>query len=96
MDGLMKLNEAIELLEANGYTVILNEDFGCGVADCGADQGIPHSKDCCAVPMMRLGEPAPYGKIQKLKPHHEGAAPFWRRQDMTIGKIKKKKRKKKR
>lgn len=74
----------------------VNEDFGCGVADCGADQGIPQGGDCKAVPMMRLGDPAPYGKIQKLKPHHEGAAPFWRRSDMTIGRIKKKKHKKKR
>lgn len=90
------IREAIQILETNGYTVILNEDFGCGVADCGADQGIPQSGDCKAVPMMRLGDPAPYGKIQKLKSHHEGAAPFWRRSDMTIGRIKKKKHKKKR
>ncbi len=49
----------------------LNEDFTMGVgAPLGADQGIPHSMDGCAVPMMRLGEPAPYGKIQKCGPCH--------------------------
>ena len=41
---------------------ILHKVFG---APLGADQGIPHSMQGCAVPMMRLGEPAPYGKIQK-------------------------------
>lgn len=41
---------------------ILLWEFG---APLGADQGIPHSMQGCAVPMMRLGEPAPYGKIQK-------------------------------
>ena len=49
----------------------LNEDFTQGVgAPLGADQGIPHSMQGCAVPMMRLGEPAPYGKIQKPYPGH--------------------------
>ena len=49
----------------------LNEDFTQGVgAPLGADQGIPHSMQGCAVPMMRLGEPAPYGKIQKPCPGH--------------------------
>ena len=44
----------------------IEEDFTQGVgAPLGADQGIPHSMQGCAVPMMRLGEPAPYGKIQK-------------------------------
>lgn len=50
---------------------LLEEDFTMGVgAPLGADQGIPHSMQCCAVPMMRLGEPAPYGKIQKCGPCH--------------------------
>ena len=49
----------------------LNEDFTMGVgAPLGADQGIPHSIQGCAVPMMRLGEPAPMGKIQKCGPPH--------------------------
>jgi len=48
----------------------INEDFTMGVgAPLGADQGIPHSMDGCAVPMMRLGEPSPMGKIQKCCPH---------------------------
>lgn len=88
-----------EVLKAvvSGIYESVNEDFGMGVgAPLGADQGIPHGGDCIAVPMMRLGDPAPHGKIQKLKPHHEGAAPFWRRPSMTIGNIiRKKKRKKK-
>lgn len=50
---------------------LLEEDFTMGVgAPLGADQGIPHSMQGCAVPMMRLGEPAPYGKIQKCGPCH--------------------------
>ena len=45
----------------------LSEDFTMGVgAPLGADQGIPHSMQGCAVPMMRLGDPAPYGRIQRL------------------------------
>lgn len=49
----------------------LNEDFTMGVgAPLGADQGIPHSMQGCAVPMMRLGEPAPRGRIQKCGPPH--------------------------
>lgn len=47
----------------------VKEDFSMGVgAPLGADQGIPHSMDGCAVPMMRLGDPAPYGRIQKCGP----------------------------
>ena len=66
----MELEEAIELLENEGYQ-ILDEDFGMGVgAPLGADQGIPHSMQGCAVPMMRLGEPAPMGKIQKCDTPH--------------------------
>ena len=50
---------------------LLDEDFTMGVgAPLGADQGIPHSMQGCAVPMMRLGEPAPMGKIQKCGPPH--------------------------
>ena len=45
-------------------------------APLGADQGIPNTMQGCAVPMMRIGEPAPMGKIQKPwgknppPPHH--------------------------
>ena len=57
----------------------LNEDFTQGVgAPLGADQGIPHSMQGCAVPMMRLGEPAPYGKIQKPYPGHRPPRPHQR------------------
>ncbi len=49
----------------------IEEDFTQGVgAPLGANQGIPHSMQGCAVPMMRLGEPAPMGKIQKCGPCH--------------------------
>jgi hypothetical protein len=55
--------EIVNLLQ---HPELLEEDFTQGVgAPLGADQGIPHSMQGCAVPMMRLGEPAPYGKIQK-------------------------------
>lgn len=67
-DG-MSADEIVEyLLDWDEH---LNEDFTMGVgAPLGADQGIPHSMQGCAVPMMRLGEPAPYGKIQKCGPCH--------------------------
>ena len=67
-DG-MSADEIVEyLLDWDEH---LNEDFTQGVgAPLGADQGIPHSMQGCAVPMMRLGEPAPYGKIQKCGPRH--------------------------
>jgi hypothetical protein len=67
-DG-MSADEIVEyLLDWDEH---LNEDFTMGVgAPLGADQGIPHSMQGCAVPMMRLGEPAPYGKIQKCGPPH--------------------------
>lgn len=74
-----------------------NEEFTMGVgAPLGADQGIPNSMQCCAIPMMKLGDPAPYGKIQKIKHKHIGAEPFWTRKDMTIGLIKKKRKKRRR
>ena len=61
---------------------LLEEDFTMGVgAPLGADQGIPHSMDGCAVPMMRLGEPAPYGKIQKCGPCH----PMHRHKSIPFG-----------
>jgi len=84
----------------------LNEDFTQGVgAPLGADQGIPHSMQGCAVPMMRLGDPAPRGRIQKMPgpppPHRRfrpipfmpviGVIPM----ATTTKKKKKKKRKKK-
>lgn len=51
----MTLNEAIELLEENGYTVI-EEDFSIGVGTpCGLDQGIPHGGDCKGVAPVRMG-----------------------------------------
>lgn len=60
--------EIVNLLQ---HPELLEEDFTMGVgAPLGADQGIPHSMQGCAVPMMRLGEPAPYGKIQKCDPCH--------------------------
>lgn len=60
--------EIVNLLQ---HPELLEEDFTMGVgAPLGADQGIPHSMQGCAVPMMRLGEPAPYGKIQKCVPPH--------------------------
>lgn len=67
-DG-MSADEIVEyLLDWDEH---LNEDFTQGVgAPLGADQGIPHSMQGCAVPMMRLGEPAPMGKIQKCCPPH--------------------------
>lgn len=83
----------------------LNEDFTQGVgAPLGADQGIPHSMQGCAVPMMRLGEPAPYGKIQKPYPGHRPPRPHQRHRPigffpvgmlMTPIVVRKKKKKKK-
>lgn len=34
----------------------IDEDFGVGVASCGADQGIPHGGDCKAVVPTRFGK----------------------------------------
>lgn len=67
-DG-MSADEIVEyLLDWDEH---LNEDFTQGVgAPLGAAQGIPHSMQGCAVPMMRLGEPAPRGRIQKCGPPH--------------------------
>ena len=84
MGESMDVVEAKELLESAGYRVIkeeeLDEDFTMGVGELGADQGIPHSMQGCAVPIMRLGEPAPMGKIQKCCPphpmHHHRPIPF--------------------
>jgi hypothetical protein len=57
----------------------VDEDFTQGVgAPLGADQGIPHSMQGCAVPMMRIGEPAPMGKIQKPHPHCPPPPPYRR------------------
>lgn len=77
---------------------ILHKEFG---APLGADQGIPHSMQGCAVPMMRLGEPAPYGKIQKPcpgnRPHqrHRPIGFFPVGMLMTPIMVRKKKKKKK-
>lgn len=74
------VEESLKILEDNGYICInenqvnrddkdIDEDFSMGVgAPLGADQGIPHSIQGCAVPMMRLGDRAPYGRIQKCGP----------------------------
>jgi len=105
MGESMDVVEAKELLESAGYRVIkeeeLDEDFTMGVGELGADQGIPHSMQGCAVPMMRLGEPAPMGKIQKCCPphpmHHHRPIPFglWPVGIITTTSTKKRKRKKK-
>lgn len=95
-----------ELVEYILDNDLLEEDFTMGVgAPLGADQGIPHSMDCCAVPMMRLGEPAPYGKIQKPYPGHRPPPPHKRHRPIGIyllggntnllNYVKKKKKKKK-
>lgn len=56
--------EIVNLLQ---HPELLEEDFTQGVgAPLGADQGIPHSMQGCAVPMMRLGDPAPRGRIQRM------------------------------
>ena len=58
--------EIVNLLQ---HPELLEEDFTMGVgAPLGADQGIPHSMDGCAVPMMRLGEPAPRRTLPALWP----------------------------
>lgn len=95
--------EIVNLLQ---HPELLEEDFTQGVgATLGADQGIPHSMQCCAVPMMRLGDPAPRGRIQRMPgpppPHRRfrpipfmpviGVIPM----ATTTKKKKKKKRKKK-
>lgn len=68
-----------EIVNLKVHPELLEEDFTQGVgAPLGADQGIPNSMDCCAVPMMRLGEPAPYGKIQKPYPGHKPSRPHQR------------------
>lgn len=83
---------------------LLEEDFTMGVgAPLGADQGIPHSMDGCAVPMMRLCEPAPMGKIQKCghcHPMHRhrpipfGLYLFGSNVNLLTGKKRKRKKKK--
>jgi hypothetical protein len=105
MGESMDVVEAKELLENAGYRVLkeeeLDEDFTMGVGELGADQGIPHSMQGCAVPMMRLGEPAPMGKIQKCCPphpmHHHRPIPFglWPVGIITTTSTKKRKHKKK-
>ena len=95
--------EIVNLLQ---HPELLDEDFTQGVgAPLGADQGIPHSMQGCAVPMMRLGEPAPMGKIQKLYPGHRPTTPHKRHRPIGIyildgntnllNYVKKKKKKKK-
>lgn len=94
-----------EIVNLVQHPELLDEDFTMGVgAPLGADQGIPHSMQGCAVPMMRLGEPAPYGKIQKPCPGHRPSRPHQRHRPigffpvgmiMTPIMVRKKKKKKK-
>ena len=94
-----------EIVNLVQHPELLDEDFTMGVgAPLGADQGIPHSMQGCAVPMMRLGEPAPYGKIQKPCPGHRPSRPHQRHRPigffpvgmlMTPVVVRKKKKKKK-
>lgn len=91
----MTLDEAIELLEDNGY--ILEEDFGIGVgAPCGLDQGIPHGGDCIGVMPVRMSGcarrlPPPWPtRFSPINAVHMPA--YWLRQAKK--KRKKKKRKK--
>lgn len=66
-EAIREIDEKIE--ESEWDEEELDEDFTQGVgAPLGADQGIPHSMDCCAVPMMRLGEPAPRRSLPALWP----------------------------
>lgn len=91
----MTLEEAVEILEKNGYKV-LDEDFGIGVgAPLGADQGIPEGGDCKGCCPQRTGllyqrSPFSVNPLYKGVPdaHHPG---YWLKQ---IQKKKKKKRKK--
>lgn len=99
----MTLNEAIDILEENGFVVLendqqeLTEDFGIGVgAPCGLDQGIPHGGDCKGVAPVRMGlyqrSPFSANPFYKGVPdaHHPN---YWLNQ---INKVVKKKRKKRR
>lgn len=90
----MTLDEALEILEESGYTV-LDEDFSIGVgAPCGADQGIPHGGDCIGVAPARLGPlftRSPYSRNPNYKGVPDAHHPeYWLRQ------IRKRKKKKKR
>ena len=74
-----------EIVNLRVHPEFLEEDFTQGVgAPLGADQGIPSSMQCCAVPMMRLGEPAPYGKIQKPYPGHRPPPPHKRHKPIGV------------
>ena len=91
----MSLDEALEILEENGYEVQLNEDFTIGVGSpCGLDQGIPHGGDCkgcCPQRMGLLYQRSPYSVNPLYKGVPDAHHPeYWLRQ------IKKKKKKKKR
>lgn len=105
-NGDMCPSEMVEYILDNDLDEsYVKEDFTQGVgAPLGADQGIPHSMQGCAVPMMRLGEPAPYGKIQKPYPGHRPPRPHQRHRPigffpvgmlMTPVVVRKKKKKKK-
>lgn len=89
----MTLDEAIELLEENGYKV-LDEDFGIGVGGpLGADQGIPHGGDCkgcCPQRMGLLYQRSPF----KTNPLYNGV-PAAHHPGYWLNQIPKKKRKKK-
>lgn len=92
----MTLDEALEILEENGYEVQLNEDFTIGVGSpCGLDQGIPHGGDCkgcCPQRMGLLYQRSPYSINPLYKGVPDAHHPeYWLRQ---INKKKKKKKKK--
>lgn len=90
----MTLNEAIDILEDNGY--ILEEDFTMGVgAPCGLDQGIPHGGDCIGVAPPRIG-----GCARRTPPPPPGHPPFApiimaHRPYYWLNQVKKRKKKKK-
>lgn len=89
----MTLDEAIELLEDNGF-IIINEDFSIGVgAPCGCDQGIPHGGDCKGVAPVRMGlyQRSPYSE----NPFYNGV-PDAHHPDYWLKQIHKNKKKKKR
>lgn len=98
----MTLNEALDILEVNGFLVEspnldlnqeLNEDFSIGVgAPCGCDQGIPHGGDCKGVAPVRMGlyQRSPYS----FNPYFNGV-PDAHHPDYWLNQIPKKKKKRK-
>lgn len=86
----MTLTEAIDFLNDNNYTVVLNEDFSIGVSTpCGCDQGIPHSGDGkgCAPVRMGLWQRSPFS----TNPFYQGV-PDAHHPDYWLNQIHKKKK----